>query len=152
VRRGKWLPDKNGNFHLPAELSLDDLPEDFFKDEELAKKLGMKEVTLRAFAVERGVDESALNLAIEWIKSDPEAFKSLASKTLEKPIEDVVPGGFDFVSSLQITFEKPPEEPQEPDEQSATPTSAVVPDPERRRRKVQEDILISILNELENNQ
>jgi len=152
VRRGRWLPDKNGNFHIPAELSLDDLPDDFSKDEELAAKLGMKEVTLRAFALERGVDESALNLAIEWIKSDPEAFKSLASKTLEKPIEDVVPDGFDFVSSLQSTFEKPPEEPQEPDEQPVNPTSSIVPDPERRRRKVQEDIFISILNELENNQ
>jgi hypothetical protein len=59
--------------------------------------------------------------AIEWIKSDPEAFKSLASKTLEKPIEDVVPDGFDFVSSLQSTFEKPPEEPQEPDETTCKP-------------------------------
>ncbi len=152
VRRGRWLPDKNGNFHIPAELSLDDLPESFYKDEELAKKLGMKEVTLRAFAVERGVDESALNLAIEWIKSDPEAFKNLASKTLERPIEDAVPESFDFVSSLQSTFEKPPEEPQEPDEHPVDPASTIVPDPERRRRKVQEDILISLLNELENNQ
>lgn len=152
VRRGKWLPDKNGNFHLPAELSLDDLPEDFYKDEELAKKLGMKEVTLRAFAVERGVDESALNLAIEWIKSDPEAFKNLASKTLEKPVEDAVPESFDFVSSLQSTFEKPSDEPQESDEEHTDPIPAVVQDPERRRQKVQEDILISLLNVLENNQ
>lgn len=152
VRRGKWLPDKNGSFYMPAELSLDDLPEDFFKDEELAKKLGMKEVTLRAFAVERGVDESALNLAIEWIKTDPEAFKNLASKTLQRPIEDAVPYNFDFVASLQSTFEKPPEEPQEPDVQLVDPPSPIVPEPERRRRKVQEEILISILNELENNQ
>jgi hypothetical protein len=152
VRRGKWLPDKNGNFHLPAELSLDDLPEDFYKDEELAKKLGMKEVTLRAFAVERGVDESALNLAIEWIKSDPEAFKNLASKTLERPVEDAVPERFDFVSSLQSIFEKPSDEPQESDEDHTDLIPAIVQDPERRRQKVQEDILISLLNELENNQ
>lgn len=152
VRRGKWLPDRNGNFHIPAELSLDDLPVDFFKDEELAKKLGMKEVTLRAFAVERGVDESALNLAIEWIKSDPEAFKNLASRTLERPIEDAVPKSFDFVSSLQSTFEKPLEEQQISDENPSDTTPAIVPDTERRRRKVQEDIFISLLNELENNQ
>ncbi len=152
VRRGIWLPDKNGNFHIPAELSLDDLPEDFFKDEELAKKLGMKEVTLRAFAVERGVDESALNLAIEWIKTDPEAFKDLASKTLQRPIENALPNNFDFIASLQTTFEKPPEDLQEPDEHPIDQTLAIVSEPERRRRKVQEEIFLSLLNELENNQ
>lgn len=37
-----WLPDKQGGFHKPGELSLDDLPESFQRDEKLAKQLGMK--------------------------------------------------------------------------------------------------------------
>lgn len=82
----------------------------------------------------------------------PEAFKNLASKTLERPVEDAVPESFDFVSSLQSIFEKLSDEPQESDEDHTDLIPAIVQDPERRRQKVQEDILISLLNELENNQ
>jgi hypothetical protein len=152
VRRGRWLPDKDGIFHIPAEMSLDDLPEDFFKDEELANKLGMKAVTLRAFAIERGVDENALNLAIEWIKSDPDSFNSLASKTLERPVKDRSSESFNFVSSLQSTFAKPSDELTETDEVAPDSQAATVQDTERRRRKVQEDILVSLLNEIEKDQ
>jgi hypothetical protein len=98
------------------------------------------------------VDEIALNLAIELIKTDPEAFKDLARKTLGRTVKDVVPESFNFVSSLQNTFEKPSEESQAPDTLSDYTNSTIVPDPERRRRKVQEDIYISLLNKLENNQ
>ena len=41
-----WLPGTDNNFHKPCELFLDDLPESFIRDEELAEKLGMKK-TLR---------------------------------------------------------------------------------------------------------
>ncbi len=36
-----WLPDKNGNFHKPCDLFLDDLPEDFIKSTRLAIILKM---------------------------------------------------------------------------------------------------------------
>jgi len=152
VRRGRWLPDKAGNFHIPAELSLDDLPDNFFKDEELAKKLGMKEVTLRAFAIDRGVDENALSLALECIKTDPESFKNLVSKILERPVEDSPTEDFNFSSFLKNTFEKPNVETPETSEDPPEFIPPTVPDPERRRQKINEEILISLLNELENNQ
>jgi hypothetical protein len=152
VRHSKWLPDKSGEFHLPAELSLDDLPEGFYRDEELAQKLGMREVTVRAFALDHGVDEHALNLAIEWIKSDPDSFKNLASKTLEKTIVDSRSEGFSFVETLQETFEKPQEGFDESGENNYDTSPQPVQNPERRKEKIREEILIALLSESENNQ
>jgi hypothetical protein len=36
-----WLPGPDGTFRRPAELSLDDLPPTYQRDEALAKALGM---------------------------------------------------------------------------------------------------------------
>lgn len=36
-----WLPDTDGNMHKPSEIPLDELPDLFKKDEQLAKKLDM---------------------------------------------------------------------------------------------------------------
>lgn len=41
VRQKAWLPDGNGNFVKPSELSLEDLPSEFRKDNELANALCM---------------------------------------------------------------------------------------------------------------
>ena len=37
----KWIPDSNGKMHLPSEISIDDLPDSFRRNEQLTKKLGM---------------------------------------------------------------------------------------------------------------
>ncbi|MDE2950314.1 MAG: hypothetical protein OXT68_06060 [Chloroflexota bacterium] len=42
VREKAWLPDCNGNFVKPSELSLEDLPDDLYKDDKLANALGMR--------------------------------------------------------------------------------------------------------------
>ena len=42
VHKSSWLPDGNGNFVKPSELSLDELPDDFRKDNDLANVLGMR--------------------------------------------------------------------------------------------------------------
>ncbi len=44
VREKPWLPDKDkhGKFVVPKEITLDELPDDFSKDKQLAAKLGMK--------------------------------------------------------------------------------------------------------------
>lgn len=41
VREMAWLPNKQGEFVVPKEITLDELPDDFSKDELLAIKLGM---------------------------------------------------------------------------------------------------------------
>ena len=44
VREKPWLPNPNqhGEFVVPKEITLDELPDDFSKDKQLADKLGMK--------------------------------------------------------------------------------------------------------------
>jgi hypothetical protein len=37
-----WVPNQLGKFYKPCDLSLDDLPDDFIKNQTLAKYLGMK--------------------------------------------------------------------------------------------------------------
>lgn len=37
----KWLPDADDNMHIPSEITLDDLPNSFKRNEQLAEKLGM---------------------------------------------------------------------------------------------------------------
>jgi hypothetical protein len=41
AERSAWLPGRDGLFHPPAELSLDDLPPTYVRDEGLAQVLGM---------------------------------------------------------------------------------------------------------------
>jgi hypothetical protein len=41
AERSAWLPGRDGSFHPPAELSLDDLPPTYVRDEGLAQALGM---------------------------------------------------------------------------------------------------------------
>lgn len=152
VRHNRWLPDKNGEFRLPAELSLDDLHECFFKDEELAKKLGMRAGTLKAVASDLGVDEHTLYQIIELYKSDPASVKTFLSEKFEKPVVESESDSFNFIESLKETFEKPEEESGEFEETPNDITNSPVENPERRREKIQEELLISILNELESDQ
>ena len=42
-----WLPGPDGLFHRPADLSLDDLPPTFARDEGLAQSLGMSQPVVR---------------------------------------------------------------------------------------------------------
>ena len=66
-----WLPDSDGNMHKPEELGLDDLPESFHRDEELANQLGMKKDVVAQLAEEIGVPVER----IKYLKDNPEAFE-----------------------------------------------------------------------------
>ena len=59
-----WLPDSDGNMHTPCDITLDDLPDSFRKDEQLAKVLGMplsKNQIVDKIAPEIGVSSEILN-------------------------------------------------------------------------------------------
>ena len=66
-----WLPGSDGNLHKPRELTLDDLPESFVRDEKLADQLGMKKNVVAKLAEEIGVEAED----IEAIRQNPEEFK-----------------------------------------------------------------------------
>ncbi len=48
-----WLPGPDGSFHRPADLSLDDLPPTFARDEGLAQALGMSQPVVSQAAAAR---------------------------------------------------------------------------------------------------
>ena len=66
-----WLPSPDGSFVRPSELSLDDLPDSFIRDEKLADQLEMKKDVVAKLAEEVGVSEEDIVL----LKQHPEEFK-----------------------------------------------------------------------------
>ena len=55
-----WLPGPDGNFHRPADLSLDDLPPTFTRDEGLAQALGMPQPVVSHAARRLGIPVEVL--------------------------------------------------------------------------------------------
>jgi hypothetical protein len=57
---GAWLPGPDGTFHRPAELSLDDLPPTYKRDEMLAKALRMTQPVVAEASRQLGVSPEVL--------------------------------------------------------------------------------------------
>jgi hypothetical protein len=60
ARREAWLPGRDGVFHRPGELSLDDLPPTYTRDDGLAQALGMLRPVVSAAARQLGVPAEVL--------------------------------------------------------------------------------------------
>jgi len=58
--REAWLPGPDGRFRVPAELSLDDLPPGYRRDEMLARALGMSQPAVAEAARQLGVPPDVL--------------------------------------------------------------------------------------------
>ena len=81
----EWLPLPDGNFHKPCDLTIDDLPDSFIRDERLAQQLGMKLDVVAKLAEEAGVTVED----IELLKLHPTEFqqwKAAISAKKQKPI------------------------------------------------------------------
>ena len=76
-----WLPDTKGNMHKSCELTLDDLPESYVRDEKLADKLGMKKDVVAKLAEEIGVELED----IEFIQQNSEEFNKWKETIKAKP-------------------------------------------------------------------
>lgn len=76
----KWLPDRDGVFHRPSDLALNDLPDGFELDEELAERLGMRLPETQE-AVDKVLEDFGVSREdIEFLKhnrDDFEKFKKL---------------------------------------------------------------------------
>ena len=85
-----WLPDSNGEMHKPCDLTLDDLPKSFVRDERLADQLGMKkklqeklvEEAAKSFGFDSG--EEAKEIA-ELKRKDPEGYKNWRESYKSQP-------------------------------------------------------------------
>jgi hypothetical protein len=60
VESSAWLPGRDGSFRLPAELSLDDLPPTYVRDEGLAQALGMLQPVVSEAARRLGIPVDVL--------------------------------------------------------------------------------------------
>jgi hypothetical protein len=58
--RQAWLPGRDGAFHRPGELSLDDLPPTYTRDEGLAQAVGMLRPAVSEAARQLGVPAEVL--------------------------------------------------------------------------------------------
>ena len=82
-----WIPDKQGVFHRPEEIGLDDLPEDFIRDERLANRLGMKKDVIAKLAQETGIPPNKLDQFAEIMnhfKNRPEYIDTVY-RQIKKP-------------------------------------------------------------------
>jgi hypothetical protein len=60
AEQAAWLPGRDGRYHRPAELSLDDLPPTFARDEGLAQALGMLQPVVSEAARRLGLPADVL--------------------------------------------------------------------------------------------
>ena len=60
AEREAWLPGRDGTFRRPGELSLDDLPPTFTRDEGLAQALGMLQPVVAQAARQLGIPPEVL--------------------------------------------------------------------------------------------
>ena len=77
-----WLPDSTGQMHKPCELTVDELPESFVRDANLAEKLGLKRDEVAEFAERNGLPVEILNDLIQ----NPLEFEEFKAWKAEKTV------------------------------------------------------------------
>ena len=118
VAESEWLPNSSEHYVRPSDMSLDDLPEGFTKDDELAAMLGMRTSShdqVRDILESHGIeDESAAQdmlQFIELLKSNPQAAKTLLSQPRSESTliadDKVEQEEIDYRSSLYEAFNRP---------------------------------------------
>ncbi|MBI9050765.1 MAG: hypothetical protein JEZ00_15190 [Anaerolineaceae bacterium] len=154
LRNTQWIPDKEGLFHSPDSLCLEDLPDEFTRDEGLSKKLGLKDRPLKDIAHEVGVDEDDLILFQQITKNKEflDLFRDFAYKTVRKQTNNHDTDIFSYITSLEDAFSKPSDILIEDFDEQLDDTNSVLVNPVRRRQKTQEEIQNSIHNEPERHQ
>ena len=123
-----WLPDADGIMHKPSDITLDDLPDSFKKDEQLAKQLSMPISRARMVdlvAPEIGVSSDILN---GIVNATPETIQQIESLLQLGPNLDHLP------SSPSLHFDRT---------LSPQPTTfpvSSVSNPTRRKKRVLEEL------------
>jgi hypothetical protein len=141
ARANAWIPDHDGFWHQPQELTLKELPEDFEQDELLAEKLGMISGAVTLLAKEVGVDASML----EFVLRNTDAIQALMRQQLQIPItaeadETDDDPAFDYDHELDKAFSRAGITSISDDWLAPGP----VPHPERRRDAVAAQISATI--------
>jgi hypothetical protein len=137
VRDNAWLPDGSGKFCKPGDLSLDDLPKAFQRDEVLAQQLGMKPSSLGSVAAEAGVPADALKTFIACYRKNGNALLALMERLgPDEPEGQGEKGDVNYEAAIVEAFERPGRRP----ESAAAEAPGAVPDPEGRRKRTAKEI------------
>lgn len=136
-----WLPNAGGELHTPDELTLDDLPPDFSRNDQLASALKMRLSTHAEHARELGVSLDDIDL----IKRNRDEFESWKQSVASANTNDDDSGGvdedmasIDFVAGLREVFQRSGR-PMSDDDEVSFPAGEV-PNPEFRRERVAAEI------------
>ena len=92
----KWLPDADGNLHIPSEISIDELPNSFNRNEQLGNIFGMplsRNKIIERVSLELNVSSEFLNAIIEA----PPEVKARIESYLQSSSENV----FTYVPTSQ---------------------------------------------------
>lgn len=146
VRSLAWLPDSDGLFHRPSEMSLDDLPPDFSRNEAVAASLGMQASSIRAIARELGIAADVL----EYAQQHQDQIRSLMAPVPSRRSESDAGIGdnFDFVTELAQRFERVGARTMADEHNSPGP----VADPERRLQRTAAELRTAQTNSRPNQQ
>jgi hypothetical protein len=147
-----WLPTSVGAYARPGALSLDDLPVDYFRDDGLARALGMIVSDVEEASRATGLSESAVRKLNQLQQHDPEAAQRverlieqltmesvLAEHDDESHVEEHARDDLDYGTELSAVFERPSWSRGAPDDQG----DGAVANPDHRRTRVREAIAAS---------
>jgi hypothetical protein len=82
--REAWLPGRDGSYHRPGELSLDDLPPTYTRDERLAQALGMLRPVVSEAARQLGIPAEVL-----WgLSENPDLVARIERELASRPGRD----------------------------------------------------------------
>lgn len=85
--RASWLPDKDGEYYKPSDLTLDDLPSSFIRDERLANQLNMRKDVSEELLSQAGISHDTFRLAQELEKQPLEIQKQINALLKEQRIK-----------------------------------------------------------------
>ncbi|MGH7986283.1 MAG: hypothetical protein ACREQX_08365, partial [Candidatus Binataceae bacterium] len=150
ITKSSWLPGPDGKLLQPGDLTLDELPEDFIRNSDLARFLGMKPTIPSNLDKESlfraaGLMPEAARFAkentdlIERLAKRPDLLEQIREK-LEESTDNVQHEAkpLDYRAEIAETFSR--EAREGADDTDGSATTGPVPNPERRRQKLQEEI------------
>ena len=139
-----WLPDVDGNMHKPSEITLEELPEEFVRDQRLADQLRMKRDEEAELAEKSGVSIEV----IRDLKENPELCEKIKEWKAEKAKREQAPPleseeseskrasyQIDYPDEIEKSFNKSGKTEVQP----YIIDNGRVNNPERRREKIAED-------------
>ena len=143
-----WIPDRVGNFHRPADIQFEDLPDRYQRDEALATALGIAQPIVAEASRQLGVPADLLRA----LSKDPDLVTEIQQRLKERsasasatmsaddasePSAAVV----DYAAELSDTFGRSPKPTPDTADLGMEAADGTVSNPEFRRQRVQESIL-----------